>query len=177
MFVILFALITILILYSSNSASEVFHYSSLRGRGRRPANLKKWGITDGYVPILGNKVEWNFRQRPAPIWQAVLPVTSIRAPTTSSCSSSPLCYLQLIPPKGEGGPWESRPWPPVLSPLFAVWPVPCPCLGLSSLQGPTLSANILPSPESESLWEGVLFSLISFSAAECAQDWGTGQGT
>ncbi|XP_016815800.1 alpha-N-acetylgalactosaminide alpha-2,6-sialyltransferase 6 isoform X3 [Pan troglodytes] len=54
-FVILFALITILILYSSNSANEVFHYGSLRGRSRRPVNLKKWSITDGYVPILGNK--------------------------------------------------------------------------------------------------------------------------
>ncbi|KAM8802257.1 alpha-N-acetylgalactosaminide alpha-2,6-sialyltransferase 6 isoform 1-T1 [Rhynchonycteris naso] len=54
-FVVLFALITILILYSSNSANEVFHYGSLRGRSRRPIDLKKWGITDGYVPILGNK--------------------------------------------------------------------------------------------------------------------------
>ncbi|XP_054357373.1 alpha-N-acetylgalactosaminide alpha-2,6-sialyltransferase 6 isoform X3 [Pongo pygmaeus] len=59
-FVILFALITILILYSSNSASEVFHYGSLRGRSRRPVNLKKWSITDGYVPILGNKGEVSF---------------------------------------------------------------------------------------------------------------------
>lgn len=55
-FVILFALITILILYSSNSANEVFHYGSLRGRTRRPVNLKKWSISNGYVPILGNKV-------------------------------------------------------------------------------------------------------------------------
>ncbi|XP_077001969.1 alpha-N-acetylgalactosaminide alpha-2,6-sialyltransferase 6 isoform X3 [Tamandua tetradactyla] len=54
-FVILFALITILILYSSNSANEVFHYGSLRGRLRRPVNLKKWSLTNGYVPILGNK--------------------------------------------------------------------------------------------------------------------------
>ncbi|XP_029776079.1 alpha-N-acetylgalactosaminide alpha-2,6-sialyltransferase 6 isoform X5 [Suricata suricatta] len=54
-FVILFALITILILYSSNSANEVFHYGPLRGRTRRPVNLKKWSISDGYVPILGNK--------------------------------------------------------------------------------------------------------------------------
>ncbi|XP_035577012.1 alpha-N-acetylgalactosaminide alpha-2,6-sialyltransferase 6 isoform X2 [Canis lupus baileyi] len=54
-FVVLFALITILILYSSNSANEVFHYGSLRGRTRRPVNLKKWSITDAYVPILGNK--------------------------------------------------------------------------------------------------------------------------
>ncbi|XP_010611918.1 alpha-N-acetylgalactosaminide alpha-2,6-sialyltransferase 6 isoform X1 [Fukomys damarensis] len=53
-FVILFALITILILYSSNSANEVFHYGSLRGRGHRP-DLKKWSLTDGFVPILGNK--------------------------------------------------------------------------------------------------------------------------
>uniref|UniRef100_A0A8D2D420 ST6 N-acetylgalactosaminide alpha-2,6-sialyltransferase 6 n=1 Tax=Sciurus vulgaris TaxID=55149 RepID=A0A8D2D420_SCIVU len=54
-FLILFALITILILYSSNSASEVFHYGSLQGRTRRPINLKKWSITNGYIPILGNK--------------------------------------------------------------------------------------------------------------------------
>ncbi|KAM4877102.1 alpha-N-acetylgalactosaminide alpha-2,6-sialyltransferase 6 isoform 5-T5 [Thomomys bottae] len=54
-FVILFALITILILYSSNSANEVFHYGSLRGRTRRPVNLKKWSFTHGYVPLLGNK--------------------------------------------------------------------------------------------------------------------------
>nr|XP_023400666.1 alpha-N-acetylgalactosaminide alpha-2,6-sialyltransferase 6 isoform X7 [Loxodonta africana] len=59
-FVILFALITILILYSSNSANEVFHYGSLRGRSRRPINLKKWSITDGYVPLLGNKGEVPF---------------------------------------------------------------------------------------------------------------------
>ncbi|XP_005605862.1 alpha-N-acetylgalactosaminide alpha-2,6-sialyltransferase 6 isoform X2 [Equus asinus] len=54
-FVILFALITILILYSSNSANEVFHYGSLRGRTRRPIDFKKWSITEGYVPLLGNK--------------------------------------------------------------------------------------------------------------------------
>ncbi|XP_022279495.2 alpha-N-acetylgalactosaminide alpha-2,6-sialyltransferase 6 isoform X9 [Canis lupus familiaris] len=59
-FVVLFALITILILYSSNSANEVFHYGSLRGRTRRPVNLKKWSITDAYVPILGNKGKVSF---------------------------------------------------------------------------------------------------------------------
>ncbi|XP_075416859.1 alpha-N-acetylgalactosaminide alpha-2,6-sialyltransferase 6 isoform X3 [Tenrec ecaudatus] len=48
--VILFALITILILYSSNSTSEVFHYST-----HRPVNVRKWSITNGYVPLLGNK--------------------------------------------------------------------------------------------------------------------------
>lgn len=57
MFVILFALITILILYSSNSANEVFHYGSLRGRTRRPVNLRKWSFSNAYFPILGNKVE------------------------------------------------------------------------------------------------------------------------
>lgn len=56
MFVILFALITILILYSSNSANEVFHYGSLRGRTHRPVNLKKWSFSSAYFPILGNKV-------------------------------------------------------------------------------------------------------------------------
>ncbi|XP_055456539.1 alpha-N-acetylgalactosaminide alpha-2,6-sialyltransferase 6 isoform X2 [Psammomys obesus] len=54
-FVVLFALITILILYSSNSANEVFHYGSLRGRTRRPVNLKKWSFSNAYFPILGNK--------------------------------------------------------------------------------------------------------------------------
>nr|XP_021515858.1 alpha-N-acetylgalactosaminide alpha-2,6-sialyltransferase 6 isoform X5 [Meriones unguiculatus] len=54
-FVVLFALITILILYSSNSANEVFHYGSLRGRTRRPINLKKWSFSNAYFPILGNK--------------------------------------------------------------------------------------------------------------------------
>ncbi|XP_060040531.1 alpha-N-acetylgalactosaminide alpha-2,6-sialyltransferase 6 isoform X2 [Erinaceus europaeus] len=54
-FVILFALITILILYTSNSANDVFHYGSQRGRSRRPVNLKNWHMTDGYIPILGNK--------------------------------------------------------------------------------------------------------------------------
>ncbi|XP_032758635.1 alpha-N-acetylgalactosaminide alpha-2,6-sialyltransferase 6 isoform X4 [Rattus rattus] len=54
-FVVLFALITILILYSSNSANEVFHYGSLRGRSRRPVNLKKWSFSNAYFPILGNK--------------------------------------------------------------------------------------------------------------------------
>ncbi|XP_022357411.1 alpha-N-acetylgalactosaminide alpha-2,6-sialyltransferase 6 isoform X3 [Enhydra lutris kenyoni] len=59
-FVVLFALITILILYSSNSANEVFHYGSLRGRTRKPINVRKWSITDAYVPILGNKGEVPF---------------------------------------------------------------------------------------------------------------------
>ncbi|XP_006834867.1 PREDICTED: alpha-N-acetylgalactosaminide alpha-2,6-sialyltransferase 6 isoform X3 [Chrysochloris asiatica] len=59
-FVVLFALITILILYSSNSANEVFHYGSLRGRTRQPVNLKKWSISSGYIPLLGNKGEVPF---------------------------------------------------------------------------------------------------------------------
>ncbi|XP_025744152.1 alpha-N-acetylgalactosaminide alpha-2,6-sialyltransferase 6 isoform X3 [Callorhinus ursinus] len=54
-FVVVFALITILIVYSSNSAHDVFRYGSPRGRTRRPVDLKKWSITDAYVPILGNK--------------------------------------------------------------------------------------------------------------------------
>lgn len=56
-FVVLFALVTILILYSSSSANEVFHYGSLGGRSRRPVNLKKWSYASAYVPLLGNKVE------------------------------------------------------------------------------------------------------------------------
>ncbi|XP_058528591.1 alpha-N-acetylgalactosaminide alpha-2,6-sialyltransferase 6 isoform X4 [Ochotona princeps] len=54
-FVVLFALVTILILYSSSSANEVFHYGSLGGRSRQPVNLKKWSYASAYVPLLGNK--------------------------------------------------------------------------------------------------------------------------
>ncbi|XP_069913342.1 alpha-N-acetylgalactosaminide alpha-2,6-sialyltransferase 6 isoform X7 [Oryctolagus cuniculus] len=54
-FVVLFALVTILILYSSSSANEVFHYGSLRGRSHRPVNFKKWDIANAYIPLLGNK--------------------------------------------------------------------------------------------------------------------------
>ena len=93
-FVILFALITILILYSSSSANEVFHYGSLRGRTRRPVNLRKWSITDGYIPILGNKVG-------QPLWgtpwelpgDCPFPLPTITAPTFFSSSSRflPMC--------------------------------------------------------------------------------------
>uniref|UniRef100_A0A6I8P490 ST6 N-acetylgalactosaminide alpha-2,6-sialyltransferase 6 n=1 Tax=Ornithorhynchus anatinus TaxID=9258 RepID=A0A6I8P490_ORNAN len=55
--VLLFALIMLLILYSSNSGNEVFHYTALRARFQRPTNLKKWGITESYVPVSGNKGE------------------------------------------------------------------------------------------------------------------------
>uniref|UniRef100_A0A5F9DPR7 ST6 N-acetylgalactosaminide alpha-2,6-sialyltransferase 6 n=1 Tax=Oryctolagus cuniculus TaxID=9986 RepID=A0A5F9DPR7_RABIT len=59
-FVVLFALVTILILYSSSSANEVFHYGSLRGRSHRPVNFKKWDIANAYIPLLGNKGEVPF---------------------------------------------------------------------------------------------------------------------
>uniref|UniRef100_A0A8C4U1Z8 Alpha-N-acetylgalactosaminide alpha-2,6-sialyltransferase 6 n=1 Tax=Falco tinnunculus TaxID=100819 RepID=A0A8C4U1Z8_FALTI len=53
---VLFALIMLLIIYSSGSGSEVFPYSHLRGRARRPPDLKKWGVKSGYLPVCGNKV-------------------------------------------------------------------------------------------------------------------------
>ncbi|XP_075572764.1 alpha-N-acetylgalactosaminide alpha-2,6-sialyltransferase 6 [Pelecanus crispus] len=52
---VLFALIMLLIIYSSSSGSEVFPYSRLRGRARRPPDLKKWGVKSGYLPVCGNK--------------------------------------------------------------------------------------------------------------------------
>ncbi|NXN51724.1 SIA7F sialyltransferase, partial [Rynchops niger] len=52
---VLFALIMLLIIYSSGSGSEVFPYSRLRGRARRPPDLKKWGVKSGYLPVCGNK--------------------------------------------------------------------------------------------------------------------------
>ncbi|XP_072488630.1 alpha-N-acetylgalactosaminide alpha-2,6-sialyltransferase 6 isoform X2 [Notamacropus eugenii] len=55
--VALFALITLLILYSSNSVNDVFPYSPLRGHFHRTPNLRKWAIADSYVPVLGNKGE------------------------------------------------------------------------------------------------------------------------
>lgn len=53
---VLFALIMLLIIYSSGNGSEVFPYSRLRGRARRPPDLKKWGVKSGYLPVCGNKV-------------------------------------------------------------------------------------------------------------------------
>ncbi|KAM8995887.1 alpha-N-acetylgalactosaminide alpha-2,6-sialyltransferase 6 isoform 1-T2 [Ara ararauna] len=52
---VLFALIMLLIIYSSGNGSEVFPYSRLRGRARRPPDLKKWGVKSGYLPVCGNK--------------------------------------------------------------------------------------------------------------------------
>ncbi|NXG63936.1 SIA7F sialyltransferase, partial [Hemiprocne comata] len=52
---VLFALIMLLIIYSSGSGSEVFPYSPLRGRARQPPDLKKWGVKSGYLPVCGNK--------------------------------------------------------------------------------------------------------------------------
>ncbi|CAM5163554.1 unnamed protein product [Eretmochelys imbricata] len=53
--VVLFALIMLLIIYSSNSGNEVFHYTALRGKSPYPPNLKKWGLKSGYLPVYGNK--------------------------------------------------------------------------------------------------------------------------
>ncbi|XP_050782899.1 alpha-N-acetylgalactosaminide alpha-2,6-sialyltransferase 6 isoform X4 [Gopherus flavomarginatus] len=54
-FVVLFALIMLLIIYSSNSGNEVFHYTALRGKSPHPPNFRKWGVKSGYLPIYGNK--------------------------------------------------------------------------------------------------------------------------
>ncbi|XP_042734909.1 alpha-N-acetylgalactosaminide alpha-2,6-sialyltransferase 6 isoform X1 [Lagopus leucura] len=54
-FVLLFALLMLLIIYSSSSGTEVFPYSALRGRARRPPNLRHWGVSSGYLPVSGNK--------------------------------------------------------------------------------------------------------------------------
>uniref|UniRef100_A0A8C0IJV6 ST6 N-acetylgalactosaminide alpha-2,6-sialyltransferase 6 n=1 Tax=Chelonoidis abingdonii TaxID=106734 RepID=A0A8C0IJV6_CHEAB len=54
-FLVLFALIMLLIIYSSNSGNEVFHYTALRGKSHRPPNFRKWGVKSGYLPIYGNK--------------------------------------------------------------------------------------------------------------------------
>ena len=53
---LLFALLMLLIIYSSSSGTEVFPYSALRGRARRPPNLRHWGVSSGYLPVSGNKV-------------------------------------------------------------------------------------------------------------------------
>lgn len=53
---VLFALIMLLIIYSSGNGNEVFPYSRLRGRARRPPDLRKWGVKSGYLPVCGNKV-------------------------------------------------------------------------------------------------------------------------
>ncbi|KAL8174488.1 UNVERIFIED_CONTAM: hypothetical protein K2H54_047251, partial [Gekko kuhli] len=55
-FLILFGLVTLLIIYSSNSRSEDFHYTSSGGKFPLPSNLKEWGVKNGYLPVTGNKV-------------------------------------------------------------------------------------------------------------------------
>uniref|UniRef100_A0A8C0FLB6 Alpha-N-acetylgalactosaminide alpha-2,6-sialyltransferase 6 n=1 Tax=Bubo bubo TaxID=30461 RepID=A0A8C0FLB6_BUBBB len=71
---VLFALIMLLIIYSSGSGSEVFPYSRLRGRARRPPDLKKWGVKSGYLPVCGNKVRAKWRG-PSPAHGACGPQT------------------------------------------------------------------------------------------------------
>ncbi|XP_053138534.1 alpha-N-acetylgalactosaminide alpha-2,6-sialyltransferase 6 isoform X1 [Hemicordylus capensis] len=53
--VVLFFLVTLFIIYSSNSRNEVFHYTSLRVQPHLPTSLKKWGVKTGYLPVSGNK--------------------------------------------------------------------------------------------------------------------------
>lgn len=55
-FVVLFALLMLLIIYSSSNGTEVFPYGALRGRARRPPDLRRWGVSSGYLPVSGNKV-------------------------------------------------------------------------------------------------------------------------
>ncbi|XP_015261291.1 PREDICTED: alpha-N-acetylgalactosaminide alpha-2,6-sialyltransferase 6 [Gekko japonicus] len=54
-FLILFGLVTLLIIYSSNSRSEDFHYTSSGGKIPLPSSLKEWGVKNGYLPVAGNK--------------------------------------------------------------------------------------------------------------------------
>ncbi|XP_060107376.1 alpha-N-acetylgalactosaminide alpha-2,6-sialyltransferase 6 [Heteronotia binoei] len=54
-FLILFGLVTLLIIYSSNSRSEEFHYTSLGEKVPLPSSLKEWGVKNGYLPVSGNK--------------------------------------------------------------------------------------------------------------------------
>ncbi|XP_040387588.1 alpha-N-acetylgalactosaminide alpha-2,6-sialyltransferase 6 isoform X1 [Cygnus olor] len=54
-FVVLFALLMLLIIYSSSNGTEVFPYGALRGRARRPPDLRRWGVSSGYLPVSGNK--------------------------------------------------------------------------------------------------------------------------
>lgn len=57
-FAAIFLLMTLLILYSSNSGSEVisgpFHVAT-NHHSIKPTNLKKWAGKDGYVAVYGNK--------------------------------------------------------------------------------------------------------------------------
>lgn len=57
-FAAIFLLMTLLILYSSNSGSEIlsepFHVAA-NHHAIKPTNLKKWAGKDGYVAVYGNK--------------------------------------------------------------------------------------------------------------------------
>lgn len=113
---VLFALIMLLIIYSSGNGSEVFPYSRLRGRARRPPDLKKWGVKSGYLPVCGNKVraggQGDIRSgalspAPAPSLPAglvvltpevtVLVITRPSLPTATSASSSPAPATSWVP--------------------------------------------------------------------------------
>ncbi|XP_038020925.2 alpha-N-acetylgalactosaminide alpha-2,6-sialyltransferase 6 isoform X1 [Anas platyrhynchos] len=39
----------------SSNGTEVFPYGALRGRARRPPDLRRWGVSSGYLPVSGNK--------------------------------------------------------------------------------------------------------------------------
>ncbi|XP_069465216.1 alpha-N-acetylgalactosaminide alpha-2,6-sialyltransferase 6 isoform X2 [Ambystoma mexicanum] len=54
-FLLLFTLITLLILYSSNTSRESFQFSALKVKHRQPPNFKRVDIRSGYLPVRGNK--------------------------------------------------------------------------------------------------------------------------
>lgn len=69
----------LLIIYSSSNGTEVFPYGALRGRARRPPDLRRWGVSSGYLPVSGNKVRrgWDI-------------TAGTRCPVVTSSSTAPV---------------------------------------------------------------------------------------
>ncbi|MEE6525252.1 hypothetical protein FKM82_025133 [Ascaphus truei] len=52
---VLFALVTFLIIFSSNSSDESFNYRELKIKFHNPPNIRKWRLQDGYVSVSANR--------------------------------------------------------------------------------------------------------------------------
>ncbi|XP_018088243.1 alpha-N-acetylgalactosaminide alpha-2,6-sialyltransferase 6 isoform X2 [Xenopus laevis] len=53
--ILIFALVTFLIILTSNNSEEPFNYRELKLKHTNPPNIRKWLLQDGYISVSGNK--------------------------------------------------------------------------------------------------------------------------
>ncbi|KAE8583208.1 hypothetical protein XENTR_v10020459 [Xenopus tropicalis] len=53
--ILIFALVTFLIILTSNNSEEPFNYRELKLKYTNPPNIRKWLLQDGYISVSGNK--------------------------------------------------------------------------------------------------------------------------